>query len=201
VPDDIAASLRQRAHTSSSREQREVFTAAADEIERLREAGDVLAEALRDARRRHPCDCLDGYDDRSGAAAIGAWEESPAVPSDVVDADADWHQRVTANATPERRLIESTVLRWEFVGKLATGVGWVGMAAVLACAVLAMLGVARLGKFELLAAVVYLPPVGALFLIVLALGLAASAQSRLVGRMLPPDDRPRPSFSSGFMDG
>lgn len=48
---------------------------AADEIEKLREAGDVLTEALQDTERRHPCNCADWYDGRTRAAAIAEWEQ------------------------------------------------------------------------------------------------------------------------------
>lgn len=48
--------------------------AAAAEIERLRAAGEELVEALHDARRRHQCDCADGYDERTGTIAIAQWE-------------------------------------------------------------------------------------------------------------------------------
>lgn len=51
------------------------------EIERLRAAANELAEALRDARRRHQCDCVDGYDERTGAAALAAWEKVQSVES------------------------------------------------------------------------------------------------------------------------
>lgn len=44
------------------------------EIERLRNAGEALAEALHDARRRHQCDCVDGYDERTGLTVIAEWE-------------------------------------------------------------------------------------------------------------------------------
>lgn len=46
------------------------------EIERLCAAGDALAEALGGAQRRHPCDCADRFDARTGAAAVIAWEEA-----------------------------------------------------------------------------------------------------------------------------
>ena len=49
---------------------------AADEIERLCAAGDALAEALGGAQRRHPCDCADRFDARTGAAAVTAWKEA-----------------------------------------------------------------------------------------------------------------------------
>ena len=46
-----------------------------EEIERLRAAGEDLAEALRDTRRRHQCDCADGYDGRTGDLALAEWEK------------------------------------------------------------------------------------------------------------------------------
>lgn len=49
---------------------------AADEIERLRSVCDELAEVLRVAQRRHPCDCADGYDARMSAAALATWQEA-----------------------------------------------------------------------------------------------------------------------------
>jgi hypothetical protein len=49
---------------------------ADDEIERLRVAGEDLAEALRDTRRRHQCDCADRYDERTGDLALAQWEKA-----------------------------------------------------------------------------------------------------------------------------
>lgn len=49
---------------------------AENEIERLQTLGDDLVDALRTAQRRHPCDCADSYDARTGVAAIAAWEKT-----------------------------------------------------------------------------------------------------------------------------
>jgi hypothetical protein len=76
-PMDIVSRLRRLVHEERGYKNLQMHCLeAADEIERLRVAGEDLAEALRDTRRRHQCDCADGYDERTGDLALAQWEEA-----------------------------------------------------------------------------------------------------------------------------
>jgi hypothetical protein len=54
----------------------EELTRALKEIDKLRAAGDALVNCLNQSRRRHPCNCLDGYDERISNMAIIDWQEA-----------------------------------------------------------------------------------------------------------------------------